>query len=160
MPRWFSIVLFSVFLLGLQGCSSLQGVAEKPQVNITSFSLAPGSSGLAPSFQIGVQVVNPNRVALPLKGMTYAVEIEGYRILSGATPDLPRVPAYGSADFVIQASPDLLGSARLLSDLFSTQRDSFQYLFKARLDAGSLLPMIHVEEVGRFQWNAARPLLP
>lgn len=149
------LTLLLLLLLLASGCSSLQGHTEKPQVNITSFALAPQSAGLAPRFAIGVQVINPNRVALPLQGMTYTVEIEGHRILSGATGDLPRVPAYGSADFIIEASPDLFGSARLLGDLFAGQRDSLGYTFKARLDAGRILPFIQVEESGRFNLGPA-----
>lgn len=142
-------VLLLLFLL-LTGCATLSPGYEKPQINVTSFAVAPESAGLAPRFNIGIQVINPNRTALPLKGMTYSLEIEGNRVLSGATANLPRVPAYGMADFMIEASPDLLGSARLLGDLFARQRDIFAYTFKGRLDVGSLMPFIHFEESGRF----------
>lgn len=147
---WLSLGLVSV--LFLSGCAALSSHYEKPQVNITSFTLAPNTVGMAPRFDIGIQIINPNRSALPFRGMTYAVEIEGYRIFSGATPEIPTVPAYGQVDFVIQASPDLFGSARLLGDLFSnTQRNSLKYGFSARLDAGRLLPMINIEETGQFR---------
>lgn len=138
-----------ILLLLLAGCSGLPGY-EQPEVNITSFALAPGSTGLAPRFNIGVQVINPNRMALPLRGMSYGVEIEGNRILSGATPDLPTVPAYDTAEFVIEASPDLIGSARLLSELFARQRSTLAYTFNARIDTGGLLPSINVVEAGSF----------
>ncbi|TVQ70523.1 MAG: hypothetical protein EA373_06490 [Oceanospirillales bacterium] len=147
---WLPLGLLFIFVVG--GCASLSSTYQKPQVNITSFAFAPNTVGLAPRFDIGIQIINPNRVALPFRGMTYAVEIEGFRILSGATPDIPTVPAYGQADFMIQASPDLFGSARLLGDLFSnTQRSSVNYSFSARLDAGRLLPMINIEEVGELK---------
>jgi len=141
-------------LLLLAGCAAWRPGYEQPQVNITSVSLAPAAAGQAPRFQIGVQVVNPNRSALPLRGMSYSLEVEGHRILSGANPDLPGVPAYGSADFVIEASPDLLGGARLLAELFASQRSSIGYTFKARLDVGRLLPLIVIEENGRFDPQA------
>lgn len=149
---WLPLGLLFILIVG--GCASLSSNYEKPQVNITSFAFAPNTAGLAPRFDIGIQIINPNRVALPFRGMTYAVEIEGYRILSGATPDIPTVPAYGQADFMIQASPDLFGSARLLGDLFSnTQRNNVKYSFSARLDAGRLLPMINIQETGELKLN-------
>lgn len=148
--RWLSF--FLVLILVLSGCASLTGSYEKPQVNITSFALAPGSTALAPRFDIGIQIINPNRSALPFRGMSYVVEIEGRRILSGATADIPTVPAYGQEEFIVQASPDLFGSARLLGDLFSnTQRSSVGYSFSARLDAGRLIPMINIEEAGELK---------
>jgi len=145
-------------VLLLAACASLSPSYEKPQVNITSFSLAPQSSGVSPRFNIGLQVINPNRTALPLKGMSYSVEVDGNRILSGAEPNLPRVEGYSSADIVIEASPDLFGSARLLSELMSGKQDSLGYVFKARLDVGSLLPFINIEEAGRFSLSGdAKP---
>jgi LEA14-like dessication related protein len=144
----FAVLLVLSFLLA--GCAALAPSYEKPQINITSFTLAPASAGLAPRFNIGIQVINPNRAALPLKGMIYSVEVEGNRLLSGATSELPRVPGYGMVDFVIEASPDLFGSARLLGDLLSRQRDSLGYTFRARLDVGGMMPFINIEESGRF----------
>ncbi|MDO7596799.1 MAG: LEA type 2 family protein [Pseudomonadota bacterium] len=142
-----SVVFLMIFLAA---CAGLTPNYEKPQVNVTSFTLAPNSSGLAPRFNIGLQIINPNRTALPLVGMSYSVEVEGNRILSGAEPNLPRIEGYSSADIVIQASPDLFGSARLLNQLFSGQRDELNYLFKARLDVGTLMPYINIEEEGSF----------
>jgi LEA14-like dessication related protein len=143
--------LLLVMLMALiSACASWSPSYEKPQVNITSFSLAPESNGLAPRFIIGLQIINPNRNALPLKGMSYSVEVENNRVLSGATPDLPRVPGYGMADFTIEASPDLLGSARLVNRLLSGNKKNLDYTFKAKLDVGSLMPFINIEESGKF----------
>jgi len=142
------ILLFPLLLLA--GCATLSPYPERPSVSVTSFALAPESTGLAPRFRVGLQVVNPNRRELPLVGMSYSLELEGTRILSGAAADLPVVPAYGSADFTVDLSPDLLGSARLLSDLMGRQRDRLDYSFTARLDVGGWMPDIRVEQVGQI----------
>ena len=144
-----------VCCLLLGGCAGLAPGSEPPAVSVTSFALAPQSTGTAPRFNIGIRVVNPNRNPLRLRGMTYSVAIEGNRILNGARPDLPTVAGYDSADFVIEASPDLLGGVRLLADLFSRQRSSLVYSFNARIDVGTLLPLT-VEESGQFGLPAAR----
>ena len=145
-----------IVLLTLTACSVL-GNLERPDVNVTSFRLAPQTAGSTPRFDIGIQIINPNNRALPLRGMSYSLEIEGERILSGAKPDLPQIPAFGTAEFVIQASPDLIGSARLIADLLSRQRDALEFTFSARLDAGTMLPDIRIRETGRFDLNNARP---
>ena len=153
MMRW--ILLFPLLLLA--GCATLSPYPERPTVSVTSFALAPESTGLAPRFRVGLNVVNPNRRELPLVGMSYAVELEGTRILSGATANLPVVPAYGSADFSVDLSPDLLGSARLLTDLMARQRDRLDYSFNARLDVGGWMPDIRVEQAGQISLVSARP---
>lgn len=141
-----------IVLLTLTACSALANL-ERPDVDITSFRLAPQTSGNTPRFDIGIQIINPNNRALPLRGMSYSLEIEGERILSGAKPDLPQIPAFGTAEFVIQASPDLIGSARLIADLLSRQRNTLEFTFSARLDAGPMLPDIRITESGHFDLN-------
>lgn len=155
--RIFRFCSLLVFPIMLAACTGVIPGYEQPQVTIMSFALAPGSTSIAPRFNIGVRVVNPNRIALPLRGMSYTVEIEGNRVLNGAAPDLPTVPAYDSADFVIEAAPDLLGGARLLSGLFSHQKNSLDYTFRARIDAGGLMSFITVEESGSFALPRAQP---
>lgn len=139
----------------LAGCTGLAPGSEPPSVSVTSFALAPQSTGSAPRFNIGIRVVNPNRNPLRLRGMSYSVAIEGNRILNGARPDLPTVAGYDTADFVIEASPDLLGGVRLVADLFARQRSTLGYSFRARIDVGTLLPLT-VEESGQFGLPAAR----
>lgn len=142
------VLVMAVCLLA--ACASWRPGYEKPEVNITSFSLAPESAGTMPRFLIGLQVINPNRGELALKGISYQVDVEGHRILSGASADLPVVPAYGMADFVIEASPNLLGSMRLINQLVSGQKQQLDYRFRARLDVGTLLPYITLSEQGSF----------
>ncbi|MDB2705058.1 LEA type 2 family protein [Pseudomonadota bacterium] len=149
--RWLKQFSYLLLLL-LSACATLSPNFEKPQVTITSFSLAP-ETGAVPSFDIGLRIVNPNSTALPLVGMSYSVEVEGNRILSGAKPNLPKISAYETADIFIKATPDLLGSARLIQQLLSTKSNSLSYLFKAKLDAGSLMPYINIEESGDFGIN-------
>ncbi len=147
-------LILLMLLLVVAGCATLSPYPERPTVSVTSFALAPDSTGLTPRFRVGLNVVNPNRRDLPLVGMSYAVELEGTRILSGAAANLPVVPAYGSADFTIDLTPDLLGSARLLSDLMGRQREQLDYRFSARLDVGGWTPDIRVEQAGRLSLAA------
>ncbi len=147
-------VLAGVMVLGLAGCAALAPDAEQPQLSITSFKLAPESAGAAPMFDIGLRLINPGRSALNLRGMSYTIEIDGHRILTGASADLPQVPAYGTADFTLQATPDLFGSLRLVNELFSSPKQQHDYTFTARLDAGGFGRRITLRETGRFGGQA------
>ncbi|WP_297808138.1 LEA type 2 family protein [uncultured Methylophaga sp.] len=149
MP-YFKRLLLVLMLMALSACASLWSSYEKPQVSITSFSVAPGTTGATPTFLIGLRVVNPNRKALPLQGMSYSLEVEDQRVLSGAEPNLPELPGYGTAEFTINAVPDLLGSARLLNQLLSRRQENLGYRFKAKFDVGGLLPYLTLEERGEF----------
>lgn len=145
------ITLICAFaLLTLGGCAGLGPAEEQPQLSITSFKVSPESAGAAPLFDIGLRLVNPSRQALTLRGISYTVEIDGHRVLTGASADLPQVPAYGMADFTLQATPDLFGSLRLLTELFSNPQQQHEYTFRARLDTGGPGRGIVLRESGRF----------
>lgn len=143
------MTLVLAMLMLLTACASWLNPYEQPDINITSFSIAPASEG-SPELLIGLQIVNPNSRALPIQGMAYHVDIDGHRILSGAEPNLPEIAAYSTQDITIRATPDLLGSARLLNEFFSQRRDSVNYTFNARFDLSGLMPDVTMEETGEF----------
>lgn len=137
-------------VLLLAGCAGMRPGFEQPRVTLRSFRVVP-SEGFAPRFAIGLRVVNPNRSALTLRGLSYDVELEGHPLLSGVTGNLPRVPAYGEADIEVVAGVDLLGGLRLFNELISdTQRERLRYALRARLDVGGLQPFVTLEEKGEL----------
>jgi len=145
--------LLVLFVLMLAGCATVQSDFEKPEVSVTSFRALP-SEGMAPRFLIGLHIINPNREAISLQGITYRVSLEGRKLLNGVANDLPEVPAYGEADFSVTATADLLSGFRLLTDLLQTRRESVTYELSARLDLGSYLPYVNVVETGELNLGA------
>lgn len=137
-----------VLLLVLTACARLAPFTQEPQVNLTSFRVLPGS-GLVPTFEIGLHVVNPNRVPLKLAGLAYAVELEGYQVLNGVANQLPVIAAYGEGDVLLQARPDLVNSVNLFAELLSRPRDTFSFQLEADLDVGRFWPKLHVSRSGK-----------
>ena len=157
MRRLNKLTLACLFLLLLlSSCAGLQPSLDPPVVNLTSFRLLP-SKGMAPSFEIGLHVLNPNRTPLPLRGVSYKVKIEGHQLLSGVANDLPVIAGYGEGDLLLLAKADLFSGLRLLSDLMAEPRDSFSYEFEAKLDIGSMLPSIRIKETGDIQLRQSSP---
>ncbi|WP_020683062.1 LEA type 2 family protein [Marinobacterium rhizophilum] len=145
--------LLVLCVLMLAGCATVQPDFEKPEVSVTSFRALP-SEGMAPRFLIGLHIINPNREAISLQGITYRVSLEGRKLLNGVANDLPKVPAYGEVDFSVTATADLLGGFRLLTDLLQTRRESVTYELSARLDLGNYLPYVNVVETGELNIGA------
>lgn len=146
----FRVSLVVCLFFFVASCARWSSEYETPQINVISVNFAADQQGINPRFVIGLEVINPNRQALDLKGMSYQLEVEGQRILTGAKADLPMIEAYSSERFTIEASADLLGSSRLIAQLFAGQHQHLDYIFKAKLDAGRLLPFIRVEESGQL----------
>ncbi len=150
MKRLLQIVGVLSMAAVLSACAALSPYAEAPAVTVTSFGMAPEGTSTGPVFRVGLRVTNPNRMDLPLVGMSYRVDLQGQRLLTGAASDLPVVPAYGSAEFTVDLSPDLIGGLRLLGDLMANPTETFDYRFAARLDVGGWRPNIRVEESGQL----------
>jgi LEA14-like dessication related protein len=140
-------VLLAVFVMA--GCASLKPGFEEPSVKVTAFRPLP-SEGLAPRFEIGLRVVNPNPDPLKLRGMSYRVFLDDYEIVEGVANELPEVPAYGEADLKVLANVSLFDGIRLVNDLLSKPRDQVSYRLQAKLDIGAMLPAIRVEEKGQL----------
>ena len=145
------IILLSCYLL-LYGCVMLDPVFEPPTVGLSSFRFLPSEG--APRFEIGLHIVNPNRTPLKLDGIAYSVTLGGQKVLTGATSDLPLIPAYGEGDVTLTATTDLLRSIRLLASLLNQPQDVVTYALDAKLDIGSLRPRIHIQEEGEIRLDA------
>ena len=96
-------LLACLFIAVLPGCTSLDSDFETPTVTINSFRAVPSDSG-APSFEIGLRVINPNREALELQGVAYTISLEGRELVTGVGKDLPVIPAYSEGIFTVTAS--------------------------------------------------------
>ena len=145
------LILFLV-AFSLAGCAQLSPGFETPTVNVTSFQVLPGQ-GVVPVFEIGLHVINPNRKALKLEGISYYIDLEGHRVLSGVANQLPVIEAYGEGDVVLQGQPDLFSTFNLFTDLLNQPRDRFKYDLIAYLDVGGLMPKIKVKKDGLISLN-------
>ncbi len=143
------MLLFLFSLTLLSGCARLTGNYEPPTVGLKSFRLLP-STGIVPQFAIRLHLVNPNRNRLELEGMYYIVKIDGHKVLSGVSNQLPAIEAYSEGDITINATVDLMGSARLVQSLIRKNDGVLTYLFEGKLDTGVFTPPIRVSEKGTF----------
>jgi len=131
----------------LAGCAGMRPGYETPTVTVKSVRAIP-SEGMLPEFEIDLHVVNPNREALKLAGVSYTVSLEGHELIQGVGNDLPVIDGYGEGDFTLNASADLFAGVGLIRDLMSSQKDTLSYSFEAKLDPGALRPSIRVKDSG------------
>jgi LEA14-like dessication related protein len=130
------------------GCAGLQLGYEKPAVNITSFRAIP-TDGAIPQFEIRLHIINPNRTSLKLRGISYTIALEGYKIMTGVSNQLPVIDAYGEGNVTLTASVDLFSSIGFITDLIRNQgKEKISYIFEAKLDAEALYPPIRITKMG------------
>lgn len=145
-PRLINLLLV---LTAISACATLAPDWEDPTVAVTSFRAAP-SEGMAPTFDVGLRILNPNASDLELEGIVYTISIEGKELVKGVGKDFPVIEAYSQEDIKISASVQLMAGLRLISGLMKNQGDSLSYEFEAKLDLKGIYPTIYVTESGEF----------
>jgi len=149
MPRCNWILILASTVLMIAGCATLNPEYETPSVNVIAIRALPSDS-IAPRFELGLHITNPNRNALKLHGIAYSLKLDGHKILTGVANDLPTIDGYGEGDVTLIATTSLLSSMRFLADLMNAQGDTVTYELSAKLDLGGLRPNVHVGEKGEI----------
>ncbi len=147
-PR-FSTAIFVLSACLLAACTGLRPGYETPTVTVNSFRTLP-SEGVIPNFEIGLHVINPNREALNVRGMSYTVRLAGHELIKGVANDLPVIDPYGEGEFKVTAAANLFAGIRVVTDLMRGAQDSFDYDLEAKLDVGTFFRSIRITDSGKI----------
>jgi LEA14-like dessication related protein len=142
-------ILAMLCLLALQACGAMRPGFESPTITVSSFRPV-SAQGALPEFEIGLHVINPNAEALTLRGIAYTVSLNGRELIQGVSNELPVIEGYGTGDFSLHATADLIGGIRFFSDLMNGENDGVHYELEAKLDVGKFLPAIRIKDSGDF----------
>lgn len=147
--RWLRFAMLLSTCALLVACAGLRPGLEAPDVRVTDVRSLP-SEDIAPRFLVRLHVVNPNDVDLPLRGIVYRVSVRGRELISGASADLPLIPAYGEGDIELEATADVFGGIGLIRDLLDDGSGPVAYRVEAKLDVG-FGPDIEVTKEGELR---------
>ncbi|HRP74088.1 MAG TPA: LEA type 2 family protein [Rhodocyclaceae bacterium] len=137
------------------GCAGVPAAQfERPGLTLTSFRMLP-SDDVARRFLIGLRVINPNRTALEVSGLSFEVAFEDRRFLSGTVRNLARIPPHGESEIEVQASLGVHSDLRLFDELLNEPgRDRLRFDLRAQLDLGTLHTPVTLEESGDLRLTA------
>ena len=92
------------------GCASTGITVEKPGVSLSNVEVAEIDLD-SQTFVLDFDVINPNPFPLPIRSISYGVELDGFRFASGQTTGAFTVPANGDSHFEITVDVDLMRTA-------------------------------------------------
>lgn len=150
MKKLFVVWMAVVGAMLVSGCASIGQSYQKPDIHLVSIKPLPSQS-LEQRFLLGLRIINPNRSALPVRGLSYALEINGSKVLSGATGDIPQIPAYGDVLVEVSSGTSLLGGVKALSRILANPDMPFSYALSVRLDSHWWLFPVTVTEAGEIE---------
>jgi LEA14-like dessication related protein len=137
----------AVLLVASSGCTVLQ--LEPPRLQVTEVSLL-GADILRQQLRVRMRVQNPNDVELPVRGLTYEVQVAGETFANGESQRDIVVPALGSTEFDVDVTAN--AAAALLRVLGNRDRGDPDYriLGKVHLAKG-LIRSIPFEHSGTIR---------
>lgn len=136
-------------LISLSGCAGMSPGYENPTVTVQSFKPVPSSDGTGlPTFEIVLNVINPNLEPLELAGVSYTISLDGNDIIKGVGNELPVIEGYGEGSFTLTAGVNVLAGIGLFRSLLQKEGDTFDYAFEAKLDPGAFRRKIRITDRG------------
>ena len=141
------------FLVGaLAGCSTFLPRLETPQLSIVNVELQE-STLWQQRVKVRMHVQNPNDRSLPIKGLSYALEVNGVDFAKGVSAAGFTVPALGEAEFDMNMTANVASSLiKLLGRGSDPMGDQMDYRIKGKISLSEgLLRSIPFEEHGTFK---------
>jgi len=116
--------LLAGLTLAAGGCSLLAPSFEHPTLSVVGVEVEQASLA-EQRFRVRIRVHNPNDRALPVRGLSFRIELGGEEFGSGASANAFSVPPFGEAEFDTVVTTNL---ATTLFKIVPRLRDSAQPL--------------------------------
>jgi LEA14-like dessication related protein len=117
------------------GCTSLQ--FETPQLSVVSMKVQSADL-FSQKLQVRMRVQNPNSRELPVKGITYRIEVNDSELAQGLTDKPFIVPAMGEAEFDVQVTANLATALSQLLARGSSNTINYRLIGDVSLSSGFL----------------------
>ena len=136
-------VLFRVLIIAsifsFCGCAGLGKRLESPRVYIANIQVQE-MRPLEAIFQVELRVLNPNDVALVVKGIDCDLELNGRRFASGVTGYRTEIPPFGTEMLPVTLYSSVLDMARGFLKVQGQEKLTYRISGRLRIGGDALLP--------------------
>jgi LEA14-like dessication related protein len=135
-PRWSVVLLGPALLLatgGLGACAAFAPRFEQPHLSVLGVEVKDASLS-GQHFRVRMRVQNPNDRALPVRGISYTMQLAGEDFGEGAAANAFTVPALGEADFDILVSTNLAATLWKVLPRLKDTSQPLEYRLVGRVD--------------------------
>lgn len=149
MSKIITLLCLCVVIVVTTACAAINPTLQDPDVKLVGLRLLPAQGILQREIAVDLNILNPNRQDLSVRGINYSVGIENIKLLSGATDQVPVLKGMQETPVTLVVSADIISIVRLLEH-FSNNGvgDKVNYNFSAVIDFSAWLPSMHVDKKG------------
>ena len=136
--------------LMLAACSSMLPKLEAPQLQVVKVDVLK-SDFLQQELRVRMRVDNPNDRVLPVRGITYEMEVAGEPFAHGESDKNFDVPALGSTEFDVSVTANAAGALLKLAS-GGKKLDAIEYRLVGKVSLSSgLIRSVPFEKKGTFK---------
>lgn len=139
----------------LTSCAVIPTHIEQPRLDLADIEIQELGL-LQQRYVLTLRAQNPNPVALPVRGVRYALDLEDRQFASGTSAEPFRLPAYGETDIRIEVSTNLLRTGQWLLERLQRGDTGLAYTIRGDLDINLAgVGRVPFENSGRVDLNLA-----
>ena len=149
---WWSWLLCCALLVACHGTKQ-QPSAKQPKddlpADVTLVSIEKTvTDPTLQAFALGFKLYNPSSKPITLQRMTFTVELDGLRLLSGEADELPTLKPQQQTALVVQVRVPVTDSLRLFNELSALSRQQVPYRLHVRLRQAKRWRTVYIEHDG------------
>jgi LEA14-like dessication related protein len=111
-------------------------------------------------FALQLRILNPNDVAIPVEGLSYAIEINDREFAYGVSQQAVEIPAFGEALLDVEVVSNLLNVVQQLQALHGEDRDSLAYRLTGKISLDNNPGSLPFDNSGELTYLPEEKLLP
>ena len=152
-----TVIVLVAILLG--ACATLSPYKDAPRVSLVS--IQPQEMGvLEQRFALQLRILNPNDVAIPVNGLSYAVEINDREFAYGVSQQAVEIPAFGEALLDVEVVSNLLNVMQQLQALRGETRNSLAYRLTGKISLANSPASLPFDYSGELTYLPAAQSAP
>jgi LEA14-like dessication related protein len=155
--------LQAVFLLLLSltvaACATTAIYQDPPRVTLTSIQ-PKDMTLLEQRYSLQLRVMNPNDVAIPVQGLSYALEINGREFAYGVSNVTLSIPPFGEALLDVEVVSNLLNIMQQVQEMQGEQHDSLSYRLSGKINLDNSPARLPFEYEGELKYLPATTETP
>jgi LEA14-like dessication related protein len=149
--RWLRCTPLFLLAAMLGGCSLFVPKLQAPSLSIVNVQVLK-SDLWEQRLKVRVRVQNPNDRALPVKGLSYTIDLSGQQFASGVSGASFVVQPHGEAEFDMNVTANMAGALFKLLSRDASDHIEYRIAGKVSLSEG-LLRTVPFEQRGTFKFQ-------
>jgi LEA14-like dessication related protein len=148
-----------ILVLALTACATTGSYPEQPRVSLSSIQPMEMTL-LEQRYSLQLRIMNPNDKAIPVEGMSYAIEINGREFAYGVSNAEVSIPPYGEALLDVEVISNLLNIMQQVQEMHGEQHDSLRYRLTGQISLAKSPARLPFEYQGELKYLPATGRTP